>query len=92
MDYALTPTPRSLALEDWIDLAACRGKNGEAFFPPTAGESRAQRQLRENSAKAICGSCNVRLHCLQHALTTDERFGIWGGLNDLERRALRRSA
>ena len=43
-------------------------------------------------AKAVCQSCEVRQQCLEYALANDERFGIWGGLSERERRRLRRSA
>jgi WhiB family redox-sensing transcriptional regulator len=79
-------------LQDWLGAAACKGRNSTMFFPPTSGETRAERHMRENMAKAICQTCTVRPECLQHAVTNDERYGIWGGLNDLERRSLRRSA
>jgi WhiB family transcriptional regulator, redox-sensing transcriptional regulator len=79
-------------LQEWLERAACRGEDGDVFYPPASGETRAQRQMRENVAKSICQSCKVRPQCLSHAVATDERYGIWGGLNDLERRALQRSA
>jgi WhiB family transcriptional regulator, redox-sensing transcriptional regulator len=82
----------SNSLQDWLERAACRGEDGQVFFPPATGETRAQRQMREHVAKAICQNCEVRTQCLSHAVATDERYGIWGGLNDLERRALQRSA
>lgn len=51
------------------------------------GEGRVDRE-----AKKICESCEVRSECLQYALENDERFGIWGGLSERERRRLRNEA
>ncbi|MDU5308733.1 MAG: WhiB family transcriptional regulator, partial [Varibaculum cambriense] len=42
-------------------------------------------------AKAVCELCEVRDECLSYALENDERFGIWGGLSERERRRLRRN-
>jgi WhiB family transcriptional regulator, redox-sensing transcriptional regulator len=78
--------------QNWLEQAACRGEDGALFYPPNSGESRAERQMRENMAKSICQTCQVKPACLSHAVTNDERYGIWGGLNDLERRDLQRSA
>jgi WhiB family redox-sensing transcriptional regulator len=38
----------------------------------------------------VCLSCEVRSECLEYALAHDERFGIWGGLSERERRRLKR--
>jgi WhiB family redox-sensing transcriptional regulator len=46
----------------------------------------------EGEAKRICSGCEVRAECLEYALAHDERFGIWGGLSERERRRLRRAA
>jgi WhiB family redox-sensing transcriptional regulator len=43
-------------------------------------------------AKKVCVSCEVRAECLEYALENDERFGIWGGLSERERRKLKRRA
>jgi WhiB family transcriptional regulator, redox-sensing transcriptional regulator len=77
--------------EIWMLAAACRG-NTELFFSPDESETRTERRRRESDAKTVCGSCEVRVECLTEALGSDERFGIWGGLTERERRALRRSA
>lgn len=65
----------------WIDRAACAGVDPELFFPDR-GESTAP-------AKAVCAGCPVRAECLDHALVNVERFGIWGGTSERERRAIR---
>lgn len=66
----------------WQDLALCAQTDPEAFFPEKGGCTR--------SAKAVCRSCEVRTECLQYALDRDERFGIWGGKSERERRTIRR--
>ncbi|MGH3622615.1 MAG: WhiB family transcriptional regulator [Sciscionella sp.] len=71
----------------WQLRAACRDERSQAFFPPD-GERRLRRTIRENYAKAICEGCPVRAECLAHSLAARERYGVWGGLGELERRAL----
>lgn len=68
----------------WFDRAACQGMNPDLFFTER-GESTAQ-------AKAVCRSCPVREACLELALSSPiERFGIWGGASERERKTMRRS-
>jgi WhiB family transcriptional regulator, redox-sensing transcriptional regulator len=69
---------------DWHDRALCAQTDPEAFFPEKGGSTR--------EAKKICTGCEVRSECLSYALANDERFGIWGGLSERERRRLKRSA
>jgi WhiB family redox-sensing transcriptional regulator len=57
------------------------------FFPPHHIERKDERLSRERRAKAICASCPVLEPCLDYALTIREPHGIWGGLNETERRA-----
>ena len=68
----------------WRERALCAETDPEAFFPEKGGSTRA--------AKAICLSCEVREDCLQAALNNDERFGIWGGLSERDRRKLKGKA
>lgn len=68
----------------WQERALCAQTDPEAFFPEKGGSTR--------EAKKVCLSCEVRVECLEYALTHDERFGIWGGLSERERRRLRRAA
>ena len=76
-------------LEDvWQAKAACRGPNTALFFPPSHFERKDDKEARENKAKAICATCPVKRPCLEYALRIKEPHGIWGGLNELERRAL----
>jgi WhiB family transcriptional regulator, redox-sensing transcriptional regulator len=70
--------------QDWQERALCAQTDPEAFFPEKGGSTR--------EAKRICGGCEVRAECLEYALANDERFGIWGGLSERERRRLRRAA
>jgi WhiB family redox-sensing transcriptional regulator len=66
----------------WATFAACRGGEGMTFFP--------QGKAEEEAALAVCAVCPVREECLDHALATNERFGIWGGTTEKQRRALAR--
>ena len=75
--------------EFWMVGAACLGRT-DLFFAPDASETRAGRRYRESQAKSVCFECEVRSHCLSEALKSDEKFGIWGGLTERERRAKRR--
>jgi WhiB family redox-sensing transcriptional regulator len=68
--------------QDWQERALCAQTDPEAFFPEKGGSTR--------EAKRICAGCEVRAECLEYALAQDERFGIWGGLSERERRRLRR--
>jgi WhiB family redox-sensing transcriptional regulator len=70
---------------NWREHAACQGANGAAFYPPVRSEKRAAKAEREQRAKEVCASCSVRSECLEQALSTGERHGIWGGLTDAER-------
>ncbi len=72
----------------WQARAACRGRHASMFFPPSHGERRDDRSERERLAKAICMPCPVRQACLDYALRTGEPHGIWGGMNEVERRLL----
>jgi WhiB family redox-sensing transcriptional regulator len=58
------------------------------FFPPPQFERKVERIERERRAKAICADCSVRRACLEYALEIREPHGIWGGLNENERREL----
>ena len=61
----------------------CAQTDPEAFFPEKGGSTR--------EAKRVCRSCEVRAECLEYALENDERFGIWGGMSERERRRLKRA-
>lgn len=75
---------RPETLEDlrWQEHALCAQTDPEAFFPEKGGSTR--------EAKRVCRSCEVRAECLEYAIENDERFGIWGGLSERERRRISR--
>jgi WhiB family transcriptional regulator, redox-sensing transcriptional regulator len=82
-------------VETWQQKAACRGPQATSvFFPPSTAERKDEKEAREARAKAVCGRCAVRRDCLEYALDSKEAHGIWGGTNEVERKALlaRRSA
>lgn len=73
----------------WRLEAACRGHDPELFFPiGLTGPARAQLE----EAKAVCAGCPVRGRCLDWAVLTGVDHGVWGGLSEDERRALKRRA
>ncbi|HLI25392.1 MAG TPA: WhiB family transcriptional regulator [Acidimicrobiales bacterium] len=74
--------------EAWQVKAACRGPQAALFFPPSHFERKDDKDARERRAKAICASCPVRRACLDYAVRIREPHGIWGGLNENERRVL----
>ena len=74
-------------LADWRDEAACAGQPDDLFFPRGDDDHVASRVAK---AKEICAVCPVSDACLQYALETNQRPGIWGGLTEEERRRVRR--
>jgi WhiB family transcriptional regulator, redox-sensing transcriptional regulator len=73
---------------EWVRRARCKDEDPDLFFPVgTTGSSSLQTEM----AKAICGLCEVRPECLEWALATGQDSGVWGGLSEDERRALRRA-
>lgn len=72
----------------WQAKASCRGPQAAAFFPPSNSERKEDKDEREAKAKGICAECTVRQPCLDYALRIREPHGIWGGLNELERKQL----
>ena len=87
-DWFIDPVSRGLVghgegeVLGWQSEALCAETDPAAFFPDKGGSTR--------EAKRVCGACLVRVECLEYSLVNDERFGIWGGLSERERRALRR--
>jgi WhiB family redox-sensing transcriptional regulator len=77
----------------WQEAGACRDADLALFFSPdaeTAGvEDAVERRRRLRQAKRICGQCPVRLLCGRYALEHGEKFGVWGGLTETERRRMR---
>lgn len=74
--------------ELWQKRAACKGPQSVVFFPPAHVERKEEREAREGRAKSICAICPVRAACLEYALAIHEPHGIWGGLNEIERKQL----
>lgn len=83
-ELSLSAAPVALTPDDpqWQENALCAQTDPEAFFPEKGGSTR--------EAKRICLGCEVKDECLEYALANDERFGIWGGLSERERRRLKR--
>lgn len=73
---------------EWQLRAACRGPQAEVFFPPGTFERKDEKLGRELRAKEICRTCPVRQPCLDYAISIREPHGIWGGLNENERKGL----
>lgn len=67
---------------EWQERGLCNQTDPEAFFPEKGGSTK--------YAKRICSLCEVKADCLEFALAKDERFGVWGGLSERERRKIRR--
>jgi WhiB family redox-sensing transcriptional regulator len=67
----------------WHDQANCLGVDPDLFFPERGASTR--------EAKEVCRGCVVREECLEYALSNGEKFGIWGGMSERERRRLRRA-
>ena len=73
---------------NWVQQALCRDEDPELFFPIG---STGPAALQVEQAKAICFACPVRVDCLEWALATAQDAGVWGGVSEEERRALRRA-
>jgi WhiB family redox-sensing transcriptional regulator len=84
LSFLLDEDDDTQELLPWQEQALCAQTDPEAFFPEKGGSTR--------EAKRVCGRCDVRGDCLDYALAHDERFGIWGGLSERERRRLKRRA
>ena len=80
----VTLTADEAAELTWQDDALCAQTDPELHFPEKGGSTRA--------AKRVCQACDVRAECLEYAVTHQERFGIWGGFSERERRQLKRVA
>jgi WhiB family redox-sensing transcriptional regulator len=72
---------------DWT-RAACVEVEPELFFPP--GTTNALARSQTKAAKEVCAGCDIRLTCLEWAMSTRQEFGVWGGLSEDERHELRR--
>jgi WhiB family redox-sensing transcriptional regulator len=65
---------------NWRELGACKGLDASIFYPDDDDEA--------DDAKHICAGCGVRVACLEHALATREKVGVWGGATERERRRI----
>jgi WhiB family redox-sensing transcriptional regulator len=75
------PGPIAPGVGDWLGRSLCAGENPDIFFPPHGAAG--------TKAREVCAACPVRSDCLKYATEADE-FGIWGGLDQQERRNLKR--
>ena len=78
LKFALLITDEGM---EWMDDAACRGMDYKIFFPDRGGSTRIP--------KTICRECPVRLDCLEWAIQTGQKHGIWGGMSERERRKMK---
>lgn len=79
----LTGSPLSevgVTYPEWMTAGVCAQIDPETWFPDKGGSTR--------EAKAMCARCPVAAECLDYALENEERFGIWGGLSERERRKI----
>ena len=70
--------------QKWRTIGLCKGSETMVFYPPSDDDSLAEE------AKTICSMCAVRQRCLEFALNTREKHGVWGGLTERERRRVLR--
>jgi WhiB family transcriptional regulator, redox-sensing transcriptional regulator len=82
MAFAMDTSGEAGMRTGWWDLANCLGVDPDLFFP--------ERGASTKEAKEVCRGCIVRQDCLEYALTNSEKFGIWGGMSERERRRIRR--
>lgn len=82
------PPPAARRITAWERLAACVKSDPTQFFPVGKGSDALAAAA---AAKAVCARCPVRDRCAEFALDTNQQYGIWGGLDEEERRAIRRS-
>lgn len=85
VDPVWSPPDQAVALDPadephWSEFALCAETDPEAFYPEKGGST--------TPAKKVCMACEVRTECLEYALEHQERFGIWGGKSERQRRAL----
>lgn len=79
--YRLPTAAWLVQREDWQQQGACYRTGALRFFPPQGGDSR--------TPKAICRDCPVQFQCLEYAMRTNQRYGVWGGKSEKERRRIR---
>lgn len=89
-DFFLTQAAVNAAIwsgKDWTTFGICRTEDPELFFP--SGHEGGWKEVIAD-AKSVCLRCPVAEHCLQYALDNNIEYGVWGGLSEKERRALKR--
>ncbi|MFE7245880.1 WhiB family transcriptional regulator [Streptomyces sp. NPDC057580] len=74
-------------MENWRMHAACRDEDPDLFFPIG---STGPALVQTDEAKEVCRGCPVREQCLEWAMENGQDSGVWGGLGEAERRALKR--
>jgi WhiB family redox-sensing transcriptional regulator len=74
-------------MTDWMADAACAEVGTDLFYPDTASVNRAAYADAIN----VCAACPVATQCLEHAIATDERYGVWGGTTPADREAMRQA-
>lgn len=79
------PEPETESEMHWQSYANCLNAPDKSVFFPTTGEN-----LKLRAAQAICDSCLVKDECLEYAVNHNERFGVWGGKSERERRRIRK--
>lgn len=67
----------------WMPKAKCRGVNPDFFYP--------ERGASTKEAKEVCAQCPVERLCLEYGVQKVEKFGIWGGKSERDRRTIRRN-
>jgi WhiB family redox-sensing transcriptional regulator len=75
----------------WRAGAECQTDNAVYFYAPSHFERKPEKDFREGIARSLCRRCKVREQCLNYSIEVEESHGIWGGLNELERKRLLRS-
>lgn len=84
MEYREESLNNLLRLQElwWQVDANCKDVDPDIFFPDRGASTR--------KAKELCNACEVQEHCLEYAIVNAEKFGIWGGLSERERRKIRK--
>lgn len=77
---------RAVVGMEWLDEAACADMDPELFFPSKGADA----PIKLAEARKVCERCPVRMPCLEYALANGERWGLWGGLNERERRRIKK--
>ncbi len=74
----------------WVDDARCAGRDPDQFYPFKRGPAGHDDETECAKAARVCFACPVRVDCLEHALATDERYGVWGGASVPQRQKMRK--